>query len=426
MASFLREAAAGGRTRSSTEPVVSTTADKSSPASTPDSGTVLARHLCACVPGGRPLLPLTSLRFLALCIALAIATPILLLILWGRAPRKRGWSIVLLVGVFFSQAAAISAVAASINRDYGFYPTWSSLWGTPTAPPVVVAGARLGLHAVVGTRRPILPLNSGSASDIGRYEKTTLKGQESGITQTVITWLPPQYHDRRYANTRFPVVMVLGGAEIHVQPVVDRLDFATIASTEIRSGRVAPFVAIFPELNVAMPVETECTDYPGGPQAFTWLNQDVRNWATSTLRVTADGRRWSVMGWSTGGYCAALLHLREPSRFGAGASVEGYYYPGPDPSTGNLGQLLRKYPSLAHESSPTWLVENRPPARVHLLVMSSNTDPQSYPEAVAFLRREQNVPGVQPYIVQGLGHTLDAYKAVLAPVLNWLAAVADL
>jgi enterochelin esterase-like enzyme len=372
-------------------------------------------------------LSLTSLRFLVLCIGLAVAIPVALLILWRRAPRSSRWAIpVFLVGVLLAQATAISAVAVSVNRDYGFYPTWSSLWGTPTAPPVVVAGARLGLHAVVGTRRPVLPLTSGSASDIGRYEKITLKGAQSGISQTVMAWLPPQYQDRRYAKTIFPVVMVLGGAEVHIQYVVDRLSFAATASAEIRSGRVAPFVAVFPEINVAMPVETECTNYPGGPQAFTWLNQDVRSWATSTLRVSKDGRRWAVMGWSTGGYCAALLHLREPARFGAAASVEGYYNPGPDPSTGNLGQLLRTNPTLAHESSPTWLVEHRPPARVHLLVMSSNTDPQSYPQAKRFLLREQNVPGVQPYIVQNVGHSLDAYQAVLAPILNWMAAVADL
>ena len=78
------------------------------------------------------------------------------------------------------------------------------MWGTPTAPPVVVAGARLGLNAVVGTRRRILPLTSGSASDIGRYERITLKGAQSGISQTVMTWLPPQYHDRRYAKTLSP------------------------------------------------------------------------------------------------------------------------------------------------------------------------------------------------------------------------------
>ena len=372
-------------------------------------------------------MPLTSVRFFAFCVVLAIAIPVALLMLWRQSPRRSRWAIpMFLVGVLLAQATAISAVAVGVNRDYGFYPTWASLWGTPTAPPVIVAGARLGLHAVVGTRRPIVPLTSGSASDIGRFETTTLKGGMSGITQTVITWLPPQYHDRRYAKTRFPVVMVLGGADVHIQPVIDRLNFATVASAEIRSGRVAPFVAVFPEINVALPVETECVDYPGGPQAFTWLNQDVRNWATQTLRITPDGRRWSVMGWSTGGYCAAMLHLRGPSRFGAGASIEGYFNPAPDSFTGNLTQLLKASPTLYHQSSPMWLVENRPPVRVHLLVMSSRTDPQSYPQAKQFLLKEQNIPGIQPYIVQNVGHSLDAYHAVLAPTLNWMAAVADL
>jgi dienelactone hydrolase len=382
-------------------------------------------------------LPLTSLRFLLLCMVLAIAIPVALVVLLRRAPRKPRWAVAVLVGVVLAQATAVSAVAVSVNRDYGFYPTWSSLWGTPVAPPVVKAGSRLGLGAVANKRRPVLPVappvqlvgppvNSGSASDVGRYGRITLKGTQSGISQTVMTWLPPQYHDRRYSQTRFPVVMVLGGAGVHISTVVGRLNFAATASQEIRSGRVAPFVAVFPEINVAMPVETECTDYPGGPQAFTWLNQDVRNWATSTLRVTQDGRRWSVMGWSTGGYCAALLHLREPTRFGAAASVEGYYTAEPDPSTGNLGQLLKQYPTLAYDSSPTWLIEHQPPPSVHLLVVGSNTDPQSYPQALAFLKRAQNVPGVQPYIVQNLGHSLDAYKPVLAPILNWMAAVTDL
>ena len=130
------------------------------------------------------------MQFLVFCIGLAIAIPIALLLLWRRAPKSSRWAIpVFLVGVLLAQATAVSAVAVSVNRDYGFYPTWASLWGTPTAPPVVVAGARLGLGAVVGTRRRLLPLTSGSASDIGRYERTILKGAQSGISSTVITWL---------------------------------------------------------------------------------------------------------------------------------------------------------------------------------------------------------------------------------------------
>jgi len=370
---------------------------------------------------------LTSLRFLAVCIGLVITFPVALLVLWRKAPRSSRWPVpVLLIGILLAQATAVVAVGVNLNRDYGFYPTWSSLWGTPTAPPVVEARTPVEPRALNGAHRALLSVTSAPASDIGRFERTTLRGPRSGISQTVLTWLPPQYHERRYARTRFPVVMVLGGAEVRIQFVVNRLNFATTASQEIRSRRVTPFVAVFPEMNVAMPVETECTDYPGGPQAFTWLNQDVRNWATSTLRVIPDGRRWSVMGWSTGGYCAALLHLRAPSRFGAAASFEGYYAPGPGPSTGNLGQLLKKYPALLHEYSPDWLIGHHPPQHVHLLVMSSSTDPQSYQQARRFLQLTKNEAGVRPYLVKDLGHSLDAYQAVIAPILGWMAAVSDL
>jgi enterochelin esterase-like enzyme len=369
-------------------------------------------------------LPLTSLRFLVLCIVVAVAIPVVLVVLWRRAPRSSRWALpALVVGVLVGQGATVVAVAVDVNRDYGFYPSWSSLFGTGLAPPVVANGVRLGLNGQVALHRPVLRV-SEPASDTGRYEQVTLKGAKSGITQTVIAWLPPQYGDRRYIRTRFPVVMVLGGVDVRIAYVVQRLDFATVASEEIRSGRVAPFVAVFPEINVALPVDTECTDYPGSTQAFTWLNQDVRNWATSKLRVTTDGRSWSVMGWSTGGYCAALLHLRAPERFGAAASVEGYFNPEPDSTTGNLAQLLKKYPTFAHESSPTWLIQNRAPKSLHLLVMTSQQDPQSRPQSLQFLGRVRDLPGVQPYVVKGLGHTLDAYAAVLPPILGWLADVA--
>ena len=57
--------------------------------------------------------------------------------------------------------------------------------------------------------------------------------------------------------------------------------------------------------------------------------------------------------------------------------------------------------------------------------MTANKDPPARPQALEFLRGGRNVPGRQPYLVQNLGHALDAYRAVLAPILGWLAAVAD-
>ena len=186
-------------------------------------------------------MPLTSLRFLVLCIVVAVAIPVVLVILWRRAPRQSRWALpAVVVGVLVGQGAAVVAVGVDVNRDYGFYPSWSSLFGTGLAPPVVAKGVRLGLNGQAASHRPVLRV-SEPASDTGRYERVTLKGAKSGISQTVIAWLPPQYGDRRFAQTRFPVVMVLGGADVHIPFVVQRLDFAKVASEEIRTGRVAPF-----------------------------------------------------------------------------------------------------------------------------------------------------------------------------------------
>ncbi len=284
-----------------------------------------------------------------------------------RAPRSSRWVIPAIVATVLVRQGA---VAVDVNGDYGFYPSWSSLFGIGLVARVLAQGARLGLNGLAAPHRPVLRV-SQAASDTGRYERVTVKGARSGVTQ-----------------------------------------------------RVTAIVAVSPEINVALPMDAERTDYPGSVQAFTWLNQDVRNWATSRLRVTTDGRRWSAMGWSTGGYCPALLHLRAPDRFGAGASVEGYFNPEPDSTTGNLAQLLKQDAAFAHESSPTWLVLNRPPPSVHLLVMTSQQDPQSRSQSLQFLGRARDVPGIQPYVVKGLGHTLDAYAAVVPPILDWLADVA--
>lgn len=367
-------------------------------------------------------MPLTSLEFLVLCIVVAGGIPVALVILWRRASRDTRWPLSLLIaGVLAAQLAAVVAVAVHVNREHGFYPDWPSLFGAQVLAPPVEPKKSEASQRSAASNRAFLPAASGT----GRYRRTILKGPKSDISQTVMTWLPPGYDDHRNAGTVFPVVMVLGGAQVHIPFVVDRIDFARTATTEIRSGRMAPFVAVFPEINVALPVETECTDYPGSTQAYTWLNQDVRNWATQTLRVSADARHWGVVGWSTGGYCAALLHLRNPERFGAAASVEGYFTPDPSGSTGNLRQLLEQNETLAQESSPQWLIEHRRPKTVHLLVMTSNSDPQSRRQGLEFLARERDVPGIQAYLVPNVGHSLSAYRAVLGPILVWLGSLTD-
>jgi len=370
---------------------------------------------------------LTSTAFFVVMIVLALALPVGLALLWRRWARTRWGVASLVLGVLLAQAVAVGAVAVGTNRAYGFYPTWDSLLGQQVAPPIVAQGNPLGLgisgNELVARKGYIVP-NLRPLPGDGSYREYVIAGARSHITQRVVVWLPPEYSQPKYAKERFPVVMVLSGGYVQVGWLVDHLHFDSIAAPEIRAGRVAPFVAIFPELNVAQPMDTECTDIPGGLQTYTWLAKDVPEWAKTTLRVSPDHRKWSVEGWSTGGYCAAKLHLRNPDVFVAGASVQGYFTPELDHTTGNLQTIFRNHIKVANLNSPLWLAEHRPPGAPHLLVMTSPPDPQSYRESMDFLRRTHNLPGVQPYVVQGVGHSMATWELVTPPILGWLAAVA--
>ena len=380
---------------------------------------------------------LTSSALLYAVGGLALALPLALVLLWLRGPGRRAWwgAAAVAGGVVIAQAVAVGAVAVAVNRQYGFYPTWDALLGQPAPPPVValpsprhpalasrsarrVASAAKGVGYLV----PRLPTVAGG----GSYREYVITGASSRITQRVIVWLPPQYNARRFASSRFPVLMVLGGAYSPVTWAAERLDFDRLATGEIKHGGVAPFIAVFPELNVAGHTDTECTDVPHGLQAFTWLAGDVPGWAEHALRVRSHPHGWSVMGWSTGGYCAAKLHLRDPSGFVAAASFEGYFTPELDRSTGNLQAVFHNSIRLANDNSPLWLVEHRPPPAAHILVSTSPSDPQSYDPSMTFLRRTHAIPGVQPYVVHDLGHTVAAWQLVTPPILGWLAAVAGL
>jgi len=389
----------------------------------------------------------TSRVVLAVLFAAAVALPVAVFLLHRRHRAGRAALCLLMAAVVAAQLAAVGAVFGVVNRQYGFYPTWESLFGrTGSAAPVAVpglAGPAFPTRAsppsrasrAVRARHPEL-LASGvhpyvprglvePPRNLGRYVLSTVTGAISHVRARVNVWLPPQYSDPRYRTHRFPVVFVLSGAYSGDTALFNKLDFAALATAVTQSGKVAPFVAVYPQLNQSLHLDTECVDFPApGPQSYTWLARDVPAWAKTHLRVSADPRRWSALGWSTGGYCAAKLHLLSPGQFAAAASVEGYFAAEPDRTTGNLAQVLRANPLLAQQSTLGWVVTHRPPAHTHLLVATSLADPQSEQPSLDFLKTAAKNPGVQNYVVRDLGHSMPAMKAMTPNVLTWLARTA--
>lgn len=359
---------------------------------------------------------LTSLGFFLVLALVTVSLPWLLLLHWRRAPRSsRRAAVVLVAGVMLAQATAIAAVSAGVNRQFGFFPTWGALLGRPPAIPALPGAPTKPADARVLAE---------PASDAGTLRTATVTGARSGIRDTVLVWLPPQYDDAAFAGTRFPVVTVLGPAYLSVSSFVGRLHFGRLASAEIRSGHTTPFVAVFPEINVQRPLDTECTDIPGGSQGYTWLARDVPGWAEGALRVEPRGGGWSVLGYSTGGFCATKLHLREPQTFAAAAAVEGYFAPELDGTTGNLADLYAGNPHLAVANTPEQLVRGRTgaaAAATHVLVMTSKSDPQSYAPSRRFVDIAKDLPGVRLFVVPEAGHSFAAVRAFLPAALQWVS-----
>lgn len=374
----------------------------------------------------------TSWPLIVLLVALALCCPLLVALWWRRlrAPGRptRRVTVALAGLVVASQLFAVLATAAIVNRSLGFYPTWEAVGRAflddtdSTLDPVVIDG-----NDAAPAPGPSHPAGKPSAhpayrppgEGTGKYVDHQVTGAASKATLPVRVWLPPGYEDGKDL-AGLPVLTVYNGAYVPLAFAADKLDLATAATPLIREGKIPPFVAVMPEINLALPKDTECTDIPGGALAYTWLAQDVPAWAQSTLGLNPDHSRWSVMGWSVGAYCAGKLHVRNPSLFAAAAVVQGHFDAWPDDTTGNLAAVMKANPTLRNEASVAWVITHRDPKPLRLLVAYSPADPQSYPRTKAFLDLMGQHPGVFAARFEGLGHTWNDWRVTLPTVLPFL------
>lgn len=359
------------------------------------------------------MLSLTGQSLFGLMVILAVVVPVVAVVVLSRrgsSSAEAGAGVLRRVArvagrvglVLLSQLLAMSALFLWVNNQYGFFTSWADLTGQQAQ------SAQIQTNGLV---------RAGSGA--GSVEVLPVRGASHRAADSLV-WLPPQYYNPSYASTRFPVVMFLPGQPSTPQAVFRHYDFATIANREIKAGRIKPFVAVFPPLMTNPPRDTECTNVPGGPRAESWLAADVPAALTAHYRVERPGPRWSVMGWSTGGFCAAKLLQRHPHQFADAVSFGGYYEPLTDHTTGNLFGGSAK---VRNENSPRWLyTHNKGLGGGRLLMVTGQQDNDAWKSTqkmLAVSRGDKNV-AVLPFAVGG--HNYRNYSAYLGPSLQWLAA----
>lgn len=348
---------------------------------------------------------LTGEAILIASVVAALVTLAVLVVVGGLLPRpaRRGLLVARAAGVLvlalLAQGFAVFAAGLVINDQYDFYASWSDLAGQGSTQEAVIHVGGLTTHGE------------------GHIVLRTIHRERVGRDDRALIWLPPQYDTPAYRHHRFPVVMFLPGQPSSPQVVFHQFDFAHVATRAIAAG-MPPFVAVFPTLMVDPPHDTECTNLPHLPTE-SWLTRSVPDYVTSHFRVQPTGRSWSVMGWSTGGFCAAKVMLGHQSEFGSAVSFGGYYQPLEDHTTGNLfqGSLVRR-----DANSPTYLYRSHRLLQDRLLVIASKQDRQSWPATRVFLKKTSTDPHVA-YLAPGRGgHNYRVYRNLLPTALRWSAA----
>jgi enterochelin esterase-like enzyme len=394
--------------------------------------------------------------FIGLMTVAAVGSVAVTVWLWPRLASQRISMVAARLGLIAGgQVLVIAAILSFVNGYFSFFDSWSALVGSGPPPPaasagivassrpITITGTDLGPAPGGGSALPELtngqpaskPPHTGAAPgtgivpgadigdlararSVGEVLQVTVRGEHTGIASLAnYIYLPPQYFQKAFARTRFPVVLALTGYPNDPWSIVKRLMVPATAARLVDQGKIGPAVYVMMNVSVALPRDTECTNAPGGPQAQTFLAEDVPLSVERTFRVESGRSGWAVIGYSTGGYCAAKLAMMYPSQFSAAVSMAGYYTAIKDSTTGNL---YGGSPAYQNENNLDWRLTHLPPPPVSVLVTSSRVGEKDLPGTLAFLRLIR--PPMQGYsliVAQG-GHNYRTWNRQLPQSLEWI------
>jgi enterochelin esterase-like enzyme len=359
---------------------------------------------------------LTSGLFLNVVIAAVIALPLATVLLWARlrGPRviRHAQRLTLIA---LCQGAAVLLAALLINNSYQLYTSWSDLFGDNgpsgqilAAKPITATSAKARSvdrplpNAALFTADPVMP---GEVHAV-------ITGPLSKVVGDVVVWLPPEYSQRAYAHTDFPVILLLSGYPGSPGSWFRSLKVTDVLQAEVQRQAARPVILVGAAINVDPPHNPDCSDIPGGPQVATWLAHDVRNLINSSFRTVTDRSGWGLMGYSEGGLCASKLVLQYPDEFAAAVSMSGDDHPD--------GDLLKAGTRAYDENSPLWLLQHRPAPNVSLLLTGTLQDGSTAADAAAMSAAAKAPTNVERIIAARGGHNAGVWRAAEPPTLDWL------
>jgi hypothetical protein len=323
--------------------------------------------------------------------------------LWNRVRSWWGWFDRVVV-LMLSMAMAVIAGGIAVNQQLNLFVAWPQVFGVRDSAPG--QGETQTVHS------------DGTAS-ASRVVKFSLTGRVSGISLPAYAYLPPGYDSELGQRTRYPVIEATDGFPGSPNGWLIGLEASRILDDEIGHRRMAPTVVVFPTQVLDPARDSECVDAVGGAQFDTYLSTDLHEAVTSQFRVRTDRAGWSIVGLSTGGFCAVNLALRHPDLYAAAASLSGYFTARTDATTGDL------YHADAHLrdlNSPLWRLRNLPVPPLAILAAVARDDHTEYQELQSFMPAVKAPASLTTIVLPKGGHTPPTWKALEPPVFDWMSS----
>ena len=295
-------------------------------------------------------------------------------------------------------------------------PTPSTLPASATPAPSLPPPSSPGTTAPVAIAIPRLPFVATPTKGSGRLVELALDGALSGISRKGYVYLPPQYFQTAYANSRFPVLELLHGDPGAPTGWIYALNVPKLMDREIDAGKIGPMIVVMPATFSGSHGQ-DCLDAPGGQLDGTYLSTDVGNDVIRDFRALPPGPNWAIGGLSDGGFCASNLALQHRASYGAVASLDGFYS-----AYSDLAMMDKIFGAASPDiraNDPSTLVLDVHRSLPRFWIMSGSGDTTDT-EAAQYFRRL--IAGREPiqYVVVNHGkHTPPAWRAALPGLIEW-------
>ncbi|WCC79213.1 alpha/beta hydrolase-fold protein [Cutibacterium equinum] len=338
---------------------------------------------------------------------------------WRKVLSGVGHYLVIVV----AQALLIVGVFLGMNREYGFFASWSDLFveADPAAP----------IHDLVPIRRTKvkdIPISKDNPHPNGYLTGLTMPGTDPQYGHVPV-WLPPQYFEKSAQGTRFPVLYYIGGLNDTGDHANVSMDLITPAQDLVTSRKINPFAIVFLPGRIRRGIDSECLDV-GPVRHESWIMKTVLPRIESRYRVGHERGSRFIGGWSSGGYCSVNLATKYPKSFNAGIGIGGYYHPTFE------GQILASVsqPLIDANSVMRRVHDNRIDRSVRFLSVLNRSDVQSWgpekgtvisngqigPDAGQFYRLANGRKQFPFIVLNGGGHRGAVYMPYVQQCLEWL------